>query len=156
MRRKVNRDNLQETEMSQAKNGDTVKVHYTGRLENGEIFANSRDGDPLEFTIGGGDLIPGFENGIVGMEVGETKTITVPPEDAYGSRHEELLVHVNKDQFPEDLTPAIGQELQIRQKEGDPLRVTVADIDEDTITLDANHPLAGYTLTFNILLVAVQ
>ncbi len=142
--------------MSQARNGDTVQVHYTGRLKNGQVFANSRDGEPLELTIGSGGLIPGLENGIVGMEVGETRAITVAPEEAYGPRHEELLVHVNKSEFPEDLAPAIGEQLQIRQTGGDPIRVTVADMDEDTITLDANHPLAGYTLTFNILLVAVK
>ena len=142
--------------MGQAKHGDMVTVHYTGRLENGEIFANSRDGEPLEFALGSEKVIPGFEKGIIGMEAGETKTITVPPEEAYGQRHEELVVDVKKSEFPEDLTLAIGGQLQFRRRDGDPIRVTVADMDDDTVTLDANHPLAGYTLTFNILLVAVE
>ena len=142
--------------MSQAKHGDTVTVHYTGRLENGEVFADSKDGEPLEFILGSGEVIPGLESGIIGMKAGETKTISVPPEEAYGPRHEELVIDVKKSEFPENLTLAIGQQLQIRQSDGDPLRVTVADIDEDTITLDANHPLADCTLTFTILLVAVK
>ena len=145
-----------EVSMSQAKHGDTVTVHYTGRLENGEVFADSKDGEPLEFTLGSGEVIPGLESGIIGMKAGETKTISVPPEEAYGPRHEELVIDVKKSEFPENLTLAIGQQLQIRQSDGDPLRVTVADIDEDTITLDANHPLADCTLTFTILLVAVK
>lgn len=145
-----------EVSMSQAKYGDTVTVHYTGRLENGEVFADSKDGEPLEFTLGSGEVIPGLESGIIGMKAGETKTISVPPEEAYGPRHEELVIDVKKSEFPENLTLAIGQQLQIRQSDGDPLRVTVADIDEDTITLDANHPLADCTLTFTILLVAVK
>jgi len=142
--------------MSQAKCGDTVKAHCTGRLQNGEVFANSRDSKPLEFTLGSGQLIRGFENAVIGMEVGETKTITVPPEEAYGPRYEDLVLDVEKSYFPEDITPVIGEQLQIPQKDGKPLEVTVSHINEDTVILDANHPLAGYTLTFDILLVAVK
>lgn len=139
--------------MSQAKQGDTVKVHYTGRLKNGEVFDNSEDDKPFEFTIGTESVIPGFEKGIIGMEVGDTKTITVPPEEAYGSRHEELVLDFKKSDFP--VTPVVGQQLQIRPTGGDPIRVTIAHMDEDTVTLDANHPLAGNTLLFDVELVEI-
>jgi len=138
--------------MSQAKNGDTLKVHFTGRLENGEVFSKPED-EPFEFTLGSEELIPGFDKGIVGMEVGQTKKITVPPEDAYGPRKEKLLFDLKKSNFP--VTPVIGQKLQIRRRSGDLLKVTVAGVDEDTVTLDANHPLAGRTLIFTVQLVAI-
>ena len=141
--------------MGQAKNGDTVKVHFTGRLENGEVFSNSKDDQPLEFTLGSGKIIPGFEEGIIGMEVGETKTITVPPEEAYGPRRKELIVDVEKTDLPENITPAIGEQIQIRQKDGNPIKVTITDMNEDTVTLDANHPLAGNTLFFHVELVEI-
>ncbi len=142
--------------MSQAKCGDRVKVHFTGRLENGEVFTSSGDSEPLEFTIGRGQVIPGFEKAVTGMEVGETKTVTLPPQEAYGSRQEDLVVDVKKSNFPEDITPTLGEQLEIPQEDGEPLKVTVCDISEDTVTLDANHPLAGYTVTFTIILVAVK
>jgi len=141
--------------MRQAKCGDRVTVHYKSKLENGEVFANSKVGEPFEFTIGKGEVVPGFEKGVIGMEVGETKTITVPPEEAYGPRSEELLVDVSKSALPEDITPAIGEQLQIPQQDGNPIRVTVSDMNEDTVTRDANHPLAGITVVFSILLVAI-
>jgi peptidylprolyl isomerase len=139
--------------MSQAKNGDTVKVHFTGRLETGEVFAKPKEDEPFEFTIGSGELIPGFEKGIVGMEVGQTKTIAVPPEEAFGPRHEELVFDLEKSNFP--VTPVTGQQFQIRRRSGDLLKVTVAGVDEDTVTLDANHPLAGNTLFFEVKLVGI-
>jgi FKBP-type peptidyl-prolyl cis-trans isomerase 2 len=142
--------------MTQAKCGDTVKVHFTGRLENGEVFTSSRASEPLEFTLGSGQVIPGFEKAITGMEVGETKTVTLPPEEAYGPRYEDLVVDVKSCNFPEDITPLIGEQLEIPQEDGEPLKVTVADVSEDTVSLDANHPLAGYRLTFTIILVAVK
>jgi peptidylprolyl isomerase len=142
--------------MTQAKTGDRVKVHYTGRLETGEVFANSKGGKPLEFSIGTGAFIPGFENGVIGMEVGETKTVIVPPEEAYGPRHEELVIDVERSEFSEDPTLAVGQQLTIQTRGSEPFRATVADLAEDTVTLDANHPLAGRTLTFTILLVALK
>jgi peptidylprolyl isomerase len=142
--------------MSQAKCGDRVKVHFTGRLENGEVFTSSADSEPLEFTLGSRQVIPGFEKAITGMEVGETKTVTLPPEEAYGPRQEDLVVDVEKSNFPEDITPLIGEQLEIPQEDGEPLKVTVADVSEDTVSLDANHPLAGYTLTFTVILVAVK
>jgi len=142
--------------MSQAKCGNTVKVHFTGRLENGEVFTSSRESEPLEFTLGGGQVIPGFEKAVTGMELGETKTVNLPPEEAYGPRQEDLVVDVKKSNFPEDLTPLTGEQLEIPQEDGEPLKVAVVDVSGDTVTLDANHPLAGYTVTFTIILVAVK
>jgi len=141
--------------VSQVKNGDTVKVHYTGKLENGKVFDTSEDRQPREFTLGSGKIVPGFEKGIIGMEVGEAKTITVPPEEAYGPRRNELIVDVEKTDLPENITPAIGKQLQIRQKDGNPIKVTITDMNEDTVTLDANHPLAGNTLFFDVELVEI-
>jgi peptidylprolyl isomerase len=145
-----------EVVMSTAQYGDTVTVHYTGVLESGEVFADSKGEEPIELTIGDGQYIHGFEHSVVGMEVGETKTVTIPPEEAFGTRRDELVVTVDREQFPEDLDPAVGQRYQVKQEDGEALEVTVADLDEQTVTLDANHPLAGYTLTFHIQLVAVR
>ena len=139
--------------MSQARNGDTLKVHFTGRLENGEVFSKPKEDEPFEFTLGSGELIPGFEKGIVGMEVGQTKTITSPPEEAFGARHEQFLFDLRKSYLP--VTPVIGQQLQIQRRSGDLLKVTVAGVDEDTVTLDANHPLAGNTLFCEVKLVEI-
>jgi peptidylprolyl isomerase len=141
--------------MNKVKDGDTVKVHYTGKLENGEVFDTSREQEPFEFTVGNKAVIPGFEKGVVGMEVGDTKTIEIPPEEAYGAKQDQLVVEVNKSEFPDDITPAIGQRLQIRQQDGNPIIVTITDLTEDIITLDANHPLAGYTLFFDVELVDI-
>lgn len=141
--------------MSEAKCGDTVKVHYTGKLKNGEIFASSREGEPIEFTLGTEKVIPGLEKAVIGMEAGETKTIIVPPEEAYGPRHEELVLDFKKNEFPNNIVFVVGEQLQIRQKDSDPIKVTVTDMDDDTVTLDGNHLLAGETLIFDILLVAV-
>jgi len=142
--------------MSTAQHGDTVTIHYKGQLDSGEVFADSEGEEPIELIIGNGQYIPGFEQGVVGMEEGEKKMVTLPPEEAFGTRRDELVVTVDRHQFPEDLTPAVGQRFQVKQESGAPLEVTVADLDEETVTLDANHPLAGYTLTFEIQLVAVK
>ncbi len=141
--------------MGKAKEGDTVKVHYTGKLANGEVFDSSEGRQPLEFTIGNGSLIPGFEKGVVGMDVGDTKTIEISPEEGYGERRDELVVEVNKNDFPDTVTPALGQRLQIRQQGSDPIVVTITELKEETVTLDANHPLAGYTLFFDVEMLAV-
>lgn len=141
--------------MGKAKEGDTVKVHYTGKLANGEVFDSSEGRQPLEFTIGNGSLIPGFEKGVVGMDVGDTKTIKISPEEGYGERRDELVVEVNKNDFPDTVTPALGQRLQIRQQGSDPIVVTITELKEETVTLDANHPLAGYTLFFDVEMLAV-
>jgi peptidylprolyl isomerase len=142
--------------MNQAKCGDNVKVHITVFLENGTKFVSSGDDEPIEFTIGKGEMIPGFENAVIGMEVGEEKTVKIPPEEAFGQRHEDLVVDVNRREIPEHITPAIGEQLQIRLKGSDPIKATVIEMSEDTVTLDGNHPLAGYTLTYNVLLVAIK
>ena len=141
--------------MSQAKDGDTVKVHYTGKLENGTVFDTSTDRQPLELTLGSAKIIPGFEKGITGMGVGDRKTITVLPEEAYGPSRKELIVDIKKTDLPEDITPAIEKQLQVQQKDGNPIEITITDMDEDTVTLDANHPLAGNTLLFEVELVEI-
>lgn len=141
--------------MTEVKSGDTVKVHYTGKLENGKVFDSSESREPIEFTIGGGKVIAGFEEGILGMQTGDKKTITVSPEQAYGPRRDELIKVVNKSDFPEDIEPAIGLQLQVQQQGGNVIVVVVTDISEDDVTLDANHPLAGNTLFFDIELVEI-
>jgi peptidylprolyl isomerase len=141
--------------MSKVKDGDTVKVHYTGKLENGDVFDSSKEREPFEFTVGNKAVIPGFEKGVVGMGVGDTKTIEIPPEEAYGAKQDELVVEVQKSEFPEDITPTIGQRLQIKQQDGNPIVVTITELTEESITLDANHPLAGYTLFFDVELIDI-
>lgn len=141
--------------MSEAKDGDTVKVHFIGRLENGEVFTKSEDEKPLELTLGTGQLIEGFERGIVGMKVGDKKTITVTPEQGYGSRQEQLVVEVDRRDLPDHITPAIGKALRVRRHDGDDIHLIIMDISEDTVTLDANHPLAGVTLFFELELVEI-
>ena len=141
--------------MSKAKSGDTVKLHYTGKLEDGKVFDTSRERDPLEFTIGSGNIMPGIEEGVIGMETGDTKAIEIPAEEAFGVRRKELVVEVEKNEFPSYITPTVGQRLQIQQKDKDPIIVIITDVNEDTITLDANHPLAGYTLFFEVELLEI-
>ena len=141
--------------MTQAKTGDTVKVHYTGKLEDGSVFDSSNDKPPLEFTLGEQRVIKGFEDGVMGMAVGDSKTIEIPCEEAYGPSREEMIIEVTKDQFPPDITPEVGQGLELRQEDGQSLMVMVTDVSEEYITLDANHPLAGKDLTFDIELVAI-
>ena len=141
--------------MSQAKDGDTVKVHFTGRLENGEVFVKSEEDQPVDLTLGTGELIPGVERAIVGMEVGEKKTIAVPPEQAYGPKQEDLMVEIDKSNLPEHVTPAIGKGLRIRQSDGDDINVIISGMTENTVTLDGNHPLAGVTLFFDLELVEI-
>ncbi len=141
--------------MSKVKDGDTVKVHYTGKLENGEVFDTSKEQEPFEFTVGNKAVIPGFEKGVFGMEVGDSKSIEIPPEEAYGAKQDQLVVEVNRSEFPDDITPTIGQRLQIRQQDGNPIIVTITDLAEDIITLDANHPLAGYTLFFDVEVIEI-
>ncbi len=141
--------------MSKATNGDGVKVHYTGQLTSGDVFDNSKDRQPLEFEIGSGKVITGFEKGVIDMTVGESKRITIKPEEAYGQRREELVMNVMKNDLPEHITPTVGQQLQMRQQDGSSVNVFIADIDEDNVTIDANHPLAGHTLYFDVELVEI-
>jgi peptidylprolyl isomerase len=139
----------------EAKKGDTVRVHYTGKLENGEVFGMSREGLPSQITIGKGETIPGFEKGLIGMGPGDTKKFAVSPEEAYGPRREELMVDVKKGELPENFEPSVGERLQLRQPDGDSMYVMVADVKGDEVTLDANHPLAGRTLEFDVELVEI-
>jgi len=141
--------------MAKAKEGDTVKVHYTGKLEDGTVFDSSVDRDPLQFTIGEGRIIAGFEEAVVGMSPGESKTVEVPAEKAYGPHLEEMVQVVDRDQFPENLEPKVGDHLQIRVAGDQIVVVRVTDVSESSVTLDANHPLAGKDLTFDIELVEI-
>jgi FKBP-type peptidyl-prolyl cis-trans isomerase 2 len=142
-------------QMTRAKEGDTVKVHYTGRLDDNTVFDTSHGKSPLEFTIGEGNLIKGFENGLIGMEVGEKKNITVSPNDAYGWRDEKLSTKINRSHLPNAVDPKVGMQLKVKQKDGRTFVVWIADLDEETVTLDANHPLAGKTLCFDLELTHI-
>ncbi|MFN3739529.1 MAG: peptidylprolyl isomerase [Thermodesulfovibrionales bacterium] len=135
--------------------GDTVRVHYTGRLADGSVFDTSIGREPLEFTIGDGRLIPGFEKAVIGMNTGETKTIILSPEEAYGPYLEELTADVEISQFPPHIKPEVGLHLQIRQDNGSFIDVIITKISGSTVTLDANHPLAGKELTFDIELLEI-
>lgn len=139
-----------------AKDGDTVKIHYTGKLDDGSVFDSSVDSDPLEFTIGAKQVIAGFNNGVIGMKVGEKKTINIPVEDAYGPRQENLVMEVPRSQVPKDINPQAGQQLQLGQPDGRRILVTITQVSESSITLDGNHQLAGKDLTFDLELVEIQ
>lgn len=141
--------------MAQAKQGDTVKVHYTGKLEDGTVFDTSRSRHPLQFTIGKGQVIEGFEQAVAGMNVGESKTTTIPVEKAYGPRRDDMIVIINRSQLPGDVQPNVGQRLELTQENDQIILVTVTGSTDSTITLDANHPLAGKALTFDLELVGV-
>ena len=137
------------------KNGDTVKVHYTGTLADGEVFDSSIGHDPLSFTVGSGQVIPGFSDAVLGMEVGDKKEVLIPVERAYGQRKEEMVLVAPVQQIPAGLDPAIGQMLEVGGTGGEILKVRVVDLDDQHITLDANPPLAGLDLNFSIELVSV-
>jgi peptidylprolyl isomerase len=141
--------------MAQAKTGDIVKVHYTGKLDDGTVFDSSEGRNLLEFKIGEGRLIPDFEQAVVGMEPGDSKTIQIASENAYGPYHEEMVINVERKDLPEDLEPKVDQQLQVRQKEGEEFVVTVTEVTETSVKLDGNHPLAGKDLTFDIELAEV-
>ncbi len=142
--------------MAQAKKGDKVKIHYTGTLADGTTFDSSQGRDPLEFTLGSGQVIEGFDEAVTGMEVGEKKTVTIPVDKAYGERVDEMVIPVPRDQVPADINPEIGQKLQMAGPDGEMLVVEVVDVTDDQVTLDANPPLAGKELTFDIELVEVS
>jgi peptidylprolyl isomerase len=141
--------------MAQVQDGDTVKVHYTGKLDDGTVFDTSREREPLQFTIGKGKIIKGFEQAIIGMKPGESKTINVPMDKAYGPHREELIVVIEKKQFPAHVVAKVGQQLRIRQPGGQTILVMVTDVSELNVTLDANHPLAGKDLNFDIELIEI-
>lgn len=142
--------------MAEATKGDTVKIHYTGYLDSEEQFDSSVGGEPLEFTIGSQQVIPGFEKEVVGMEEGGQKTFTIAPDEAYGQRRDELVMEVDRSQIPENVDPEVGMNLQAQQQDGSTMNLTVTELSEESVTLDANHPLAGEALTFEIELVEVK
>lgn len=142
--------------MALAKVGDTVLVDYTGKLTDGTIFDCSDAHGPLEFTIGDEQIIPGFENAVVGLSPGESRTVTIPSDQAYGPYRTEMTMEVSQDQFPEDLEPEVGRQLQVQQEKMPPIVVTITKVDDGKVTLDANHPLAGQDLTFDIKLDKIK
>lgn len=149
--------------MAQAKAGDRVKVHYTGSLDDGSVFDSSECGEdecgcgsgPMEFTIGAGEVIPGFDSGVIGLSVGEAKTIHIPVEDAYGERIEEMVAEVPRGDLPPEMKPEVGQQLEVTQEDGQLFQVLVTSVNDETITIDANHPLAGQALNFDIRLIEI-
>ncbi len=141
--------------MAQAKIGDTVKVHYTGKFGDGMVFDTSIDDEPLEFRIGESQVIPGFEEAVVGMNPGETKTVNIPVDKAYGPHRDDLVQVVDRKELPAGLKTEIGQPLEGRQPDGEIVVATVTDVTESRVTLDANHPLAGKSLTFEIQLIEI-
>jgi len=139
----------------QIKSGDTVKVHYTLKVENGEVIETSAGSAPLEFTLGEGKMIPGFEKGVIGMKQGESKTITVPPEEAYGRREERKIFEFSREKAPPAFDPGIGQTVRMHALDGSFFMVTIVGITEKAFIMDANHPLAGKDLVFDLELVEI-
>ena len=128
--------------MAQAKHGDAVKIHYTGKLEDGTVFDTSTGRDPLQFNIGENQVIQGFEKGVTGMALNESKTVTIPSDEAYGPHREEMVLNIPRDQFPPNIEPEIGQQLELGQENGQTTIAIVSQVSESNVTLDANHPLA--------------
>lgn len=141
--------------MSEVKKGDKVKVHYTGKLNDGSEFDSSKGREPLEFEVGTQQVIPGFENAVVGLKVGESVTVDIPADEAYGQKIDEMVLKVEKSTLPAEFSVELGQKLQLPQENGQNVIVTVTDVTDTHIELDANHPLAGKDLTFDIQLVEV-
>ena len=141
--------------MSQAKSGDTVKIHYTGTLDDGTQFDSSAGREPLEFTLGSGQVIPGFDKAVDGMAVGDSKNVNIAPEDAYGPSHEQMIQEVPKSALPPDMKPEVGMGLQAQGQDGQAINLTVTAVSDDSITVDGNHPLAGKALNFSIELVSI-
>ena len=142
--------------MQQVKSGDTVKVHYHGKLTDGTTFDSSEGREPLEFEVGSGSVIAGFDSGVTGMTVGEKKTINIPVEEAYGQKQEDLFMEFPRDRFPEDVTPEVGMQLNMSNGSGQNFPVIIREVKEDAVILDANHPLAGEDLTFDLELVEIK
>ena len=141
--------------MSAVKKGDTVKVHYTGKFDTGEVFDSSEGADPLAFTVGAGEVIPGFDQALLGMQIGETKDVVIAPEQAYGNRVEELEQTIDRSQF--NLTgvePEVGMAIEMRTPQGD-IPLIITNLTDTTVTLDANHPLAGESLHFSLTLIEI-
>ena len=141
--------------MQQVKNGDTIKVHYHGKLTDGSTFDSSEGREPLEFTVGSGAVIQGFDDGVTGMTIGEKKTINIPADEAYGQKDEDRVMDFPIDRFPPDMKPELGMQLNMSNGEGQNIPVVITEINDDSITLDANHPLAGEELVFDLELVEI-
>ena len=141
------------TQAAQA--GDKLRIHYTGRLDDGTVFDHSEGKEPLEFIAGSGEIIPGLDEGVIGMAVGETREVTIPPENAYGPRDEDRIQSVPRDAIPDHIPTEPGTQLSVQTQDGQTIPVVVANTTEDHVELDANHPLAGRTLTFDVTLVEI-
>ena len=142
--------------MQQVKSGDTVKVHYHGRLTDGTTFDSSEGREPLEFKVGSGAVISGFDQGVLGMGIGDKKTIEIPVDEAYGPVDEQMIMEFPKDRFPKDMVPEVGMQLNMSNDSGQNFPVIIAEVKEDVVVLDANHPLAGEDLIFDLELVAID
>jgi FKBP-type peptidyl-prolyl cis-trans isomerase 2 len=141
--------------MQQVQQGDTVQVHYHGRLTDGTTFDSSEGREPLQFTTGAGMVIKGFDDGVMGMGVGEKKTINIPVDEAYGPRNPEMVIEYPRDRFPPDMQPEVGMQLNMSNNAGQNFPVVIVEVQETQVILDANHPLAGQDLTFDLELVAI-
>ncbi len=142
--------------MSVASKGNTVKVHYTGKLKDGTVFDSSEDREPLEFIVGDGKMIKGFDAAVQGMAPGDDKSVTIPCAEAYGDKRDDMMLDVPREQVPPEIKPEVGMDLSIQNQAGQPTPVKVVHVDEEKITLDANHPLAGQDLIFDIKVVDVN
>jgi FKBP-type peptidyl-prolyl cis-trans isomerase 2 len=147
---------LQQNFYMQAKKGDTVRVHYTGKLTSGEQFDSSAGREPLEFEVGAGMMIKGFDDAVVGMAIGDKKTINIAPGDAYGERNEEMVIDFPRSNFPEDMSPEVGMQLMMNNNAGQQFPVTIVEVKEEVVMLDANHMLAGKELVFDIEMVEID
>jgi FKBP-type peptidyl-prolyl cis-trans isomerase 2 len=146
---------LNNDSMNQVKENNTVKVNYTGKLSDGQIFDSSEGREPIEFTLGQGQLIPGFEKGLIDMKLNEKKTITIPKEEAYGDVNKDLIQEVNKTELPQDMTPEVGMGLVSKSPDGQEMNLMVVEVREETIVIDGNHPLAGKELVFDLEVLAI-
>jgi len=142
--------------LSTVEEGNTVKVHYTGKLKDGQVFDTSEEREPIEFEIGAGQMIPGFEKAVVGMEKDESKTVEIESDEAYGDVNDELFLEVPKSELPDNIDPEVGMQLQVQQQEGQQIPVQITEVKDSSITLDANHPLAGKDLVFDIKVVDIK
>lgn len=142
--------------MQQAKQGDKVNVHYHGKLTDGTTFDSSEGREPLEFTVGIGQVIKGFDDAVVDMAPGDKKTVHIPVHEAYGERNEDMMMEYPKSEFPADMNPAVGMELQMGDNAGNIFQVLIVQVGDETVLLDANHPLAGQDLIFELELVSIS
>lgn len=142
--------------MSQVKNGDVIQVHYTGKLTNGEVFDSSIGREPLGFTVGAGQMIPGFDKGVLDMELNEKKTITIAPDEAYGEVREELIQEYPKNQLPAEIIPEVGMRLNATTPDGGMIQLVISEVKVESVVLDGNHPLAGKELVFEIEVVSIN